>query len=122
MSACYSWQVFTCSEGRPENTLRHLTRTRDANRAVVARGVEDVVFALSDAERPAAIAVADRLRQSGRSVDLVLGSPKLKRVMTDAGKSGASRVWLIGPDELARGIATVRDLASGEQTEELLQR
>jgi hypothetical protein len=41
-SACYSWQIFTCSEGRPESTLRHLTRTRDEHRAVVARGVERV--------------------------------------------------------------------------------
>ena len=81
------------------------------------RGVDDVIFAFGEDERPAAVRVADRLRREGRSVDLVLGSPRLKRVLADADRIGAARVWLIGPDEAARGVATVRDLASGEQTE-----
>jgi histidyl-tRNA synthetase len=82
--------------------------------------VDDVVFAFGEDERPAAVGLADRLRREGRRVELVLGSPRLKRVMADADKSGAGRVWLIGPDEAARGVATVRDLASGEQREETL--
>jgi histidyl-tRNA synthetase len=40
--------------------------------------------------------------------------------MKDADRSGATRIWLLGPDEVARGVATVRDLASGEQREEPL--
>jgi histidyl-tRNA synthetase len=83
-------------------------------------GIEDVVFAFGDEERPAAIRLAERLRRDGRRVELVLGSPRLKRVMADADKNGAARVWLIGPDEAARGVATVRDLATGDQKEEKL--
>jgi histidyl-tRNA synthetase len=86
----------------------------------LAAGIEDVVFALGEAERPAAIRVADRLRRQGRRVELVLGSPRLKRVMADADKAGAARVWLLGPEEAARGVATVRDLSTGEQREEKL--
>ena len=82
--------------------------------------IEDVVFAFGEAERPAAVQVAERLRRAGRRVELVLGAPRLKRVMADADKLGASRVWLIGPDEIARGAATVRDLTTGEQREEKL--
>ncbi len=82
--------------------------------------IDAVVFALEEAERPAAVRLAERLRREGQRVDLVLGLPRLKRVMADADKSGAARVWLIGPDEAARGVATVRDLASGEQREEKL--
>ena len=44
-------------------------------------GVEDVVFGFGEAERAAAVRVAERLRREGRRVELVLGSPRLKRVM-----------------------------------------
>ncbi len=83
-------------------------------------GVDDVVYAFGEDERPAAVRAAERLRRAGRRVELVLGRPRLKRVLADADKVGAARVWLIGPDEAARGVATVRDLASGEQREEPL--
>lgn len=42
--ACYSWQVFTCSEGKPESTTQHLLRTRDERRAIVARGTHRVTI------------------------------------------------------------------------------
>lgn len=38
-AACYSWQAFTCSEGRPTSTLNHLVDTRRTHDAVVARGI-----------------------------------------------------------------------------------
>ena len=79
-----------------------------------------MVFALGEDQRPAAIGVARRLRQENRRVELVLGQPKLKRAMTDANRAGAGRIWLLGPDEVERGVAKVRDLASGEEHEEPL--
>ena len=82
------------------------------------RELSAVVFPFSDAELPAAVRVASALRAQNASVELVLGQPKLKRVLADADKAGARRVYLIGPDELARGEVLVRDLASGEQTTE----
>jgi histidyl-tRNA synthetase len=86
----------------------------------LARGVEAVVLAVSEAERPAAVRLARRLREAGRAVELVLGTPRLKRILQDADKSGAREVWVIGPDEAARGAARVRDLATGEQRDEPL--
>ena len=88
--------------------------------AEIPAEIDDVVYAFGEPERPVAVQVAERLRRSGRRVELILGAPRLKRVMADADKAGASRVWLIGPDEAARGVATVRDLATGEQREENL--
>jgi histidyl-tRNA synthetase len=82
------------------------------------RGLDDVVCALGEAQRAAAIALAQRLRADGRSVELVLGDTRPKRVLADADKAGAARVWLLGPDEAARGVARVRDLATGAETEE----
>lgn len=82
------------------------------------RGLQDIVFAFSDAERPSAIRLACRLREQGRSVEVVLGTMKPKRVFADADAKGAERVYLLGPDEVARGKARVKDLASGEQHDE----
>jgi histidyl-tRNA synthetase len=84
------------------------------------RGLDDVVCALGDAQRSAAIRVAERLRAQGRAVELVLGETRLKRVFADADKSGARSVWLLGPDEVARGVVKVRDLSTGTEREEAL--
>ena len=83
-----------------------------------AREIDAVVFPFGDAERPAAVRVAGALRERNASVELVLGQPKLKRVLADADKAGARRVYLVGPEELSRGEVLVRDLESGEQTSE----
>ena len=79
------------------------------------RDVDDVVFGFGEPERAAAIGVAGRLREAGRAVELVLGAPKPRRVFADADRSGAARVWTIGPDELARGVSRTKDLTTGEQ-------
>ena len=55
------------------------------------------------------------LRERGESVELVLASVKPKRALADADKAGAVRIYLLGPDERARGVAKVRDLATGEE-------
>ena len=80
------------------------------------RELDAVVFAFGDSERPAAIRLAAQLRGAGQRVELVLANSKLKRVLADASRSAARRVYLIGPDELAQGQALVRDLTSGEQS------
>jgi histidyl-tRNA synthetase len=86
----------------------------------LARGIEDVVAALGEPQRPAAIRVASRLRGAGRAVELVLGNARPKRILADADKSGAARVWLIGPEEAARGVVKVRELGTGAEREEPL--
>lgn len=85
-----------------------------------ARGLDDVVCALGEAQRAAAIGLAQRLRASGRAVELVLGDTRPKRVFADADKAGAARVWLLGPDEAARGVVKVRELATSAETEHSL--
>jgi histidyl-tRNA synthetase len=86
----------------------------------LARDVQDVVYAFGPEEKAAAIGVATRLRGQGRRVELSLGKTKLKRILGDADKSGAERVYLIGEDERARGVVKVRDLARKEEHEEPL--
>ncbi len=82
------------------------------------RSLDAVVYAFTEAERAAAVRVACALRADNRSVELVLGEPRLKRVLADADRAGAREVHLLGPDEVARGEVLIRDLSSGEQRNE----
>ncbi len=83
----------------------------------LARTLDDVVYAREEEQRASAIALATRLRGEGRQVELVLGNPSQKRALRDADRSGARRIWVLGPEEAARGLCWVRDLESGEQSE-----
>ena len=83
--------------------------------------VQDVVYAFGPEEKVAAIRVAGRLRAAGRRVELRLGSSKLKKVLGEADKAGALRVYLIGEDERARGVVKIRDLAAQTETEEPIE-
>lgn len=86
----------------------------------LSREIQDIVYAFGPEEKPAAIRVARRLRGEGRRVELVLDHPRLKRVLGEADKAGAERVFLIGEDERARGVVKIRDLARQEEREEAL--
>ena len=63
-----------------------------------------------------AVALAEALRDEGLAVELTY-SGNLGRRMQRANRMGARAAVLLGEDELARDIATVRDLDSGEQSE-----
>ena len=78
--------------------------------------VDDLVFAFDASLRGAAIDVAQRLRASGRSVDLVLEDKKVKWAFKHADRRGARRMVLVAPDEWGRGEVRVKDLSSGEET------
>jgi len=84
------------------------------------RGLDAVVYAFSEAERPAAIRVATRLREAGRAVEVALGAVRLKRALSDADRAGATEIFMIGPEELARKSCRVRNLATGEEREDPL--
>jgi histidyl-tRNA synthetase len=56
------------------------------------------------------------LRDLGLVVDLGY-TGNLARRMRRADRIGARAAVLLGEDELAKGVATVRDLDSGEQSE-----
>jgi len=87
----------------------------------LTRALDAVVFPLGDDERPAAVRLARALRAQGKTVELVLSNLKPKRVFADANKAGARHVYLIGPEERARGVVRVKDLATEEQRDEALQ-
>jgi len=62
------------------------------------------------------------LRAKGLAVELLLSTLKARRAFAEADRAGAARVFLIGPDELARKSVRVKELASGAEHEEPLER
>ncbi|HEX9774963.1 MAG TPA: histidine--tRNA ligase [Actinomycetota bacterium] len=91
--------------------------------AAEAAGVADEPYALGcfvvplgEDERAAAVALARALRAAGVSADLAYVERGLKAQMKQANKTGARYVALIGAKEREAGVATVRDMESGEQT------
>ena len=74
-----------------------------------------VLAAGNDAEIEA-FAVAQALRGEGFTADVGF-SGNLKKRLARANKAGAVAAVILGPDELKKQAATVRDMESGEQTE-----
>ncbi|HEY2857457.1 MAG TPA: histidine--tRNA ligase [Terracidiphilus sp.] len=69
---------------------------------------------LGEGMNPAALALARELRRAGLSIELGDGSFRLKKSFEAADKV-ARRIVILGEDELASGILTVKEFASGTQ-------
>jgi histidyl-tRNA synthetase len=77
--------------------------------------VDTFIVTTSDAHVPLLLKIARALRAHGESVLYALRPGAVVRQLKEADARGAARVILIGPDEVARGTATVRTMATGEQ-------
>jgi histidyl-tRNA synthetase len=66
--------------------------------------------------------IAAAQRKSGRSVVQSASGHSMKRQFSSAASVGARAAIVLGPDEVARGIAVVKDMESGEQTEMPLEK
>jgi histidyl-tRNA synthetase len=74
---------------------------------LVAVGSDDVPFVL---------ALAHRLRDSGRRVEYALKTQGLGKQLKLAAARAAPRALIVGPDERARGVALLRNLVDGTET------
>ena len=70
---------------------------------------------MGEAMNANALALARELRAAGLRVELGDGSFRLKKSFETADKL-ARRIVILGEDEAASGILTVKDFATGEQT------
>jgi histidyl-tRNA synthetase len=66
-------------------------------------------------QNAAAVALAQELRRAGLSVEVGDGTFRLKKSFEAADKL-ARRMVILGEDEAASGILTVKDFSAGEQT------
>lgn len=73
-----------------------------------------VVIPIGDPAEAPALTLTQRLRRAGFTIELGFSGNVSKR-MKRANKLSARAAVLLGEDELAQNVATVRDLESGEQ-------
>jgi len=82
--------------------------------APAPRGIDAAVVPMGDAAQVEAMRIVAELRAAGLTCDMAFRG-NLKKRMQKASASGARYAIILGEDELARGEAAVKDLASGEQ-------
>jgi histidyl-tRNA synthetase len=94
--------------------LAELLRERSLLPAT-ARSVDYFLVTVGDGLRPRALALAHTLRERGRTVVYSLKSQPVGKQFKSAATEGAREVIVLGPDEVAKGVAVVRNMASGEE-------
>ncbi len=70
---------------------------------------------LGEQEQLASMRAVDALRTAGISAEVYPDSAKMKKQMEYANRRGIPYVVIIGSDELAEGMATLKDMQRGEQ-------
>jgi histidyl-tRNA synthetase len=81
-----------------------------------ARTSLDVFFVtLAPEARIPAMKLAGALREEGISSDLDYGGRGMRAQFKQADRTGAAYAVILGEDELSRGVATVRDMSSGDE-------
>ncbi len=80
----------------------------------------DVYIATAGTDPAAALAIADRLRRAGIATDLDVMNRGLRAQMKQADRLGARFVLVLGDDEVRRGVAAIREMATGAQDEAAL--
>ena len=83
----------------------------------ISSRVSDVVFSMDESLRGAAMMVSSKLRDSGRTVDLVLEPKKMKWVFKHSERTGAERLVMVMPDEWQAGKVRIKDLKTGEESD-----
>ncbi|NOZ51090.1 MAG: histidine--tRNA ligase [Chloroflexi bacterium] len=69
------------------------------------------------AAKKKAVQITHQLRQAGMPATMPFGSRSLKSQLKAANRSHVHYALILGEDELAQGIVTVRDMTTGEQSE-----
>ncbi len=85
--------------------------------ATADSSVEVLVGLMDDARLADSLAIARELRAAGICTEVQLEAKKLTRQFQYADRSGIRYMVLLGEDELARGVVTVKDLRRQEQFE-----
>jgi histidyl-tRNA synthetase len=125
-----------CSGGRYENLAGQYTKSRlpgvgisigltrlywqlrEAGLINTARSTVDVlVTQMDEAQLPAYLALASELRGAGIATEVVLEGGKLGKQFKYADRAGIRFVVVLGEDELAKGVVTVKDMRRQDQFE-----
>lgn len=103
--------------GFGSGTERILLARRATGVEPVAPRLTAFVIWVGDGTQQHAVRVTRSLRAAGHAADTAYVPRALKTQMKNVGKIGARYAVIIGEREAAQGVATVRDMSSGEQHE-----
>ena len=125
-----------CSGGRYENLASNYTKShlpgvgisigatrlfyqlREANLlGAAASTVKVLVSQMDEAQLPAYLEIASQLRAGGIATEVVLEGGKLGKQFKYADRAGIRFVVVLGTDEIAKGVVTVKDLRKQDQFE-----
>ena len=68
-------------------------------------------------QRAAAVKLAAMLRAAGERVDLALKPQKPKKFFSHADSTGAAKAVFLGPDDVEKGVARMKNMETREETE-----
>jgi histidyl-tRNA synthetase len=96
--------------------LGELLRDRDLAPSLVPE-LDYFIVIIGEEHRELALGIAHAQRDRGAGVQYALREQAVKKQFTTAGNVGAREVIVLGPDEVARGCAVLRDMTSGAERE-----
>jgi histidyl-tRNA synthetase len=102
--------------GMGDVVLGELLRDRDLAPSPV-RELDYFIVIIGEEHRELALGIAHAQRDRGAGVQYALREQAVKKQFTTAGNVGAREVIVLGPDEVARGCAVLRDMTSGAERE-----
>ena len=79
--------------------------------------VQVLVTMMDEAQLPAYLELATQLRNAGIATEVVMEPGKLAKQFKHADRAGVRFVAVLGPDELAKGVVTLKDMRKQEQFE-----
>ena len=125
-----------CSGGRYDNLASNYTRSKlpgvgisiGATRLfwqlreakllhAAASTVQVLVAQMDETLLPACLEIAAQLRNAGIATEVVMEAGKLGKQFKYADRAGIRFVAVLGPDEVAKGTVTVKDLRKQDQVE-----
>lgn len=81
------------------------------------REVDYFLVVIGEEQRARALGIAHELREKGRTVLYALRQQSVRKQFKAAETEGARRVLVLGPEEVEKGVAVLRDMESGEERE-----
>ena len=94
---------------------RLILSLQEAGKGGVARGRDVFIAWMGEGAQPAAIAAAQKLRNAGFRVELPPTEQKFGKALGQADKLGSRYALILGEDEVASGLWTLKTLADGSQ-------
>jgi histidyl-tRNA synthetase len=125
-----------CSGGRYDNLAANYTKSqlpgvgisigvtrlfwqlREAKLLGAAQStVKVLVTQMDEAQMPAYLDLANHLRSAGLATEVVMEPGKLAKQFKYADRAGIRFVLVLGPDEIAKGVVSVKDMRKQDQFE-----